>query len=224
MRCDEFETRLHMLLDQRRGPEQDVRLREHAAVCAACGQMLRAQTLLFDTLEMRTVPELDAGFAARVVARVEQRNVRGRRRTLSAVAAIVVVAASLLLVLFGPARPIWQRPGSESLPRHALSTRHAVPAARLSSPTMHANRHQDTHAAIWWVLSPETLQEIYPPDVRQRHLQQVDRLANDLRPIARPFTAAAAALRRTFPVGRNRTPKGRPQASQLSPRGLSRWG
>lgn len=220
MRCDKFEMRLHDLLDHRCVPQQDSQLREHAAACPTCNRLLQSQEILFDVLEMRELPELDDGFAARVVAEFGHRDLRTRRQVVSGLAAVLALAASLFLVLFGPGRSIWQHAESRPQSNRVLTDRSPNGSALPGISKQQPNAGTET---TWWVLTSNTLEEIYPPDIRQRHIRQVDRLANDLRPITRSFTAAAAALRRTFPVGRDRTPKGQPHTSQISPDWLSSW-
>lgn len=47
MKCSEFETRLHEMLDERRLPECDARLQSHASQCEACDSLLQTQRRLF---------------------------------------------------------------------------------------------------------------------------------------------------------------------------------
>ena len=47
MKCSEFETRLHEILDERRLPECDATLRSHADQCEACDSLLQTQRWLF---------------------------------------------------------------------------------------------------------------------------------------------------------------------------------
>jgi len=51
MQCAKFEQRLQQLLDERQNVEQDEMLREHSRGCPACGQVWRAQSLLFAGLK-----------------------------------------------------------------------------------------------------------------------------------------------------------------------------
>jgi hypothetical protein len=57
-----------------------------------------------------------------------------------------------------------------------------------------------------------SLLELYPEEARQRHREQVNQIADDLRPIATPFNAALTAIRRSIPL-RHSPPKSEPRAS-----------
>ena len=46
MKCEQFERRMHQLLDRRLPPEADASLRAHAVVCPSCHEMLEVQGLL----------------------------------------------------------------------------------------------------------------------------------------------------------------------------------
>ena len=50
MKCDEFEAHLNEILDERRRPEWDERLRLHGELCAGCRQLAAAYGVLFEGL------------------------------------------------------------------------------------------------------------------------------------------------------------------------------
>ena len=50
MKCQEFEDRLQLLLDDREAPERDEQLLAHANGCPGCREMLQAQEALFEAL------------------------------------------------------------------------------------------------------------------------------------------------------------------------------
>lgn len=53
MKCDQFNHRLNVLLDERLLPEQDEALIEHASECPDCRSVLEMQQQLFGCLELR---------------------------------------------------------------------------------------------------------------------------------------------------------------------------
>ena len=105
MHCHQFEERLQLLLDQRRQPESDGELRQHAERCGECREQLVAQQLLFSGL--RKQASLPADFAVSVVEQVA--GVKGKPvATANAVlwtwAAVVATAtAAACLLWFSPA-------------------------------------------------------------------------------------------------------------------------
>lgn len=54
MRCEQFNQRLHWLLDERRVPEEDQALVNHASECEECRSILEAQRCLFASLTPRS--------------------------------------------------------------------------------------------------------------------------------------------------------------------------
>lgn len=53
MKCDQFNHRLNVLLDERVRPEQDEALVEHASECPDCHSILEMQQQLFGCLQLR---------------------------------------------------------------------------------------------------------------------------------------------------------------------------
>jgi len=105
MKCEQFEQRLHELLDRRCPPETDELLLSHAQSCDGCRQVLSAQEALFDGLEMAVTPELSPDFTDRVLADLRPaRRPRSFRLALAAVAAVAALVLLIVLpyVLFGP--------------------------------------------------------------------------------------------------------------------------
>jgi len=67
MHCREFEQRLDAILDDRRAPTADPRLRDHAMRCVRCRGLLNDQTALLAGLSRRTSPRPESDFARRVL-------------------------------------------------------------------------------------------------------------------------------------------------------------
>ena len=67
MHCREFEDRLRAILDDRRTPQRDPRLRDHAARCESCRQLLTDQAALAAAFSLRQAPQPRGDFARRVV-------------------------------------------------------------------------------------------------------------------------------------------------------------
>jgi hypothetical protein len=213
MRCSEFESRLQLLLDQRKVPERDSQLVAHTQVCSHCQEVLSLQSHLFDVLEMTEVPELPQGFAESVVARVVPSVMAHPTPTPNRMAPILLaLAASLVLGLFS-AGVIWI-----SSERAQVAQEEPVMAPSAQDAVELETRDGDN----WWRISPSSLATLYPSDVRQRHRQRVETIADELKPITTPFTTAATALRRTIPVGR-KSEDNQPQAAvpNIWPRELS---
>ena len=64
----DFEARIHELLDDRRAPEEDAWCQSQAALSVDAKQLLVAQQLMLDGLELSEVPDLPADFAQTCVA------------------------------------------------------------------------------------------------------------------------------------------------------------
>lgn len=68
MRCEKFEDRWNSYLDDRLSPRTDAGLRRHAERCGACRALWDGFEAIETGLELAEIPELSAGFAARVAA------------------------------------------------------------------------------------------------------------------------------------------------------------
>ena len=114
---------------------------------------------------------------------------------------LLAIAASLLLGLFSAA-VIWMSSRGKQMAHDNKEI----------SPNVESPATADvTDGDNWWRLSRSSLATLYPSDVRQRHREQVETIADELRPITTPFTTAATAPRRTIPVGKMCS-EGQPQA------------
>lgn len=146
MQCEAFERRLNQLLDRRRPVESDDRLLAHAHVCRRCRRMLEGQRLLLDVLQFGETPEPADDLASRVVSRhvavqqAERQRKRGARRfvrTVSALAAIGLVALFLTAWSSGPNRETIKNRVAADAPApaaaNALHGRPSQPVLRASA-------------------------------------------------------------------------------------------
>jgi len=97
MQCDDFESRLNDVLDERRPPAEDAPLAEHAAACPMCHRLLRSVEQLLGVVASFPSLEDEGDLAPRVLAGWEQDR-RRRRRLLPLAIPLGVVAAALLIV------------------------------------------------------------------------------------------------------------------------------
>ena len=99
MRCEQFEQRLHRLLDRRETPSEDSRLNRHAERCAQCRETLAACGRMVDGLNLMELPVPGDDFPLRVIRRtqVARPSLAASRRFHGAWAAIAVTLALALL-------------------------------------------------------------------------------------------------------------------------------
>ena len=99
MHCVQFEMRLNQLLDDRRDPECDLDLAEHARECPGCADLLVAHETLLRGVELRRFDEPSAGrdFAVRVAADVARSSGDSAWQRWSW--SVGTIAAALLLAL-----------------------------------------------------------------------------------------------------------------------------
>jgi hypothetical protein len=206
MQCDEFDVRLHKILDRRRLPDCDPHLRHHAQVCPRCGKQLTAALRLLEGLDLLEVPPLRDDFALRVIQQVVPAS-QTRRARWTPLA--IAVAATLLIGLLPGLGYLLRSGGSWDLNAPDRSVSSGEIAYAISSTPANGTRAVDDSL---WVLYGNSILKLYPEKTRERHRQRVSEFAEDLRPIATPFNAAVTAIRRSIPVGRS-TDKGQPSAS-----------
>jgi hypothetical protein len=98
MKCDEFEAHLNEILDERRRPEWDERLRLHGELCAGCRQLAAAYGVLFEGLFALPLPQAPADLGTRVL---DELQVRPRvSRPVALFAAVFSTAAAALVAVF----------------------------------------------------------------------------------------------------------------------------
>ena len=213
MLCSEFDTRMHMLLDERKAPEQDPVLLSHACSCAECYAKLETLSRLLDALDLLEPPDLPAEFAKRIVDAVSQGAVSvspAPSRSpwlvpLVAVAATLLLCAGLLTWYLTQDGRVVAKPRPGNTP--PTNTRRGGGLAHEPAP-------RDAAEAGWMISS--SILDFYSEETRRRHRQQVNKIADDLRPIATPFSAALTAIRRSLPVETTRD-RGEPHASADRP-------
>ena len=223
MQCEQFEQRLHALLDRRQRPEYDSALVTHSRKCSECSRLLTAQETLFDALACG-VPDDEPtdDFESRVVlaaAAVQDSQPRSTLRTLAGCA----IAASLLLLLtaqFFTQRDVSPLVASGNLAENAPED----PLGPSTSSPEHGGNNAEQHRAIPPYADFQLgegrldLGMIQPllADFQSESFPPVDQLAVGLRPIASSLSVAIDALRRSFPLGRElRSPDRRADTSQL---------
>jgi hypothetical protein len=211
MLCDDFDTRLQNLLDARKSPQRDLSLRRHARQCRHCQAHLNSLARLLDGLELLDVPALPNDFAQRVVEQVSGPSRRGTPSTRTLLA--VALAASVLIVIAPMSWYLVRRFQTvANIPQTTAAPTDELAQAGPAVPTP----DQLSDAEEGWLVPGAAILELYPEEARQRHREQVNQIADDLRPIATPFNAAMAAIRRSMPT-RHSPPKGEPRASLARP-------
>jgi hypothetical protein len=220
MRCDEFDERVHSLLDNRVPIHSDQRLLEHADACSKCRGMLGTYDDLFVGLECGETLELSSDFTQRVVAQVcagQPQTVRPTRnaRRWFALAAVAIAAGLLIaLIPFLRSRPSPNEPTPQVVEEQ--SNEQTEPPARESTDgeSSHDDAPQLAEGAAdgkaaedpgdqplpWF---PDTLA---PSDLPHRFVP-VDEIRGGLRPITSSLAVAIDALRSTIPIGRSDPPK-----------------
>ena len=97
MRCEEFESRINELLDERHPPHADERVADHVRECDACADVLAGYQQALDVVRGGAPVERDTNPTAEIVAKVQLAARRGRRLWTTLVP--LAVAASLLIAL-----------------------------------------------------------------------------------------------------------------------------
>lgn len=239
MKCDEFDERVHSLLDDRASVHGDQPLMEHADACPKCRGMLRTYGDLFGGLEGGEIPELSSDFTGRVVAQVcaeETQTVRPARyaRQWFAVAA-VAIAAGLLIALI-PSLRNRLAPNDPNVPQMVEDNGEKHPETPAPDSTDgHAPDADGTQLAEDTIDGnpdswpddeqlPKKLLGRFASDSLDR-LVPVDQIRGGLRPITSSLAVAIDALRNTIPIGRHNhaeEPTGHsPSAQYVAPQPIS---
>jgi hypothetical protein len=178
MRCVQFELRLNQLLDDRRDPDSDLELAEHARECPDCADLLLGHEMLLQGVATEKLDEPAAGrdFAVRVAAEVANsaRDSSWRRWNWT----IPTIAAALLLAL-----AFWHRFGGLN-----------NPAAPGHGPG--ANLFATDDDAAYRGLYARTVK--LTKEFREQSPQWAEHMADGLKPVADSMSAALHGLRRTF--------------------------
>lgn len=209
MNCDEFEDRIHQVLDRRANLETDSELCRHAQQCEGCRSVHQGYLRLFEGLNRRELPSLDADFSERVVQLAQTHPIRTRdsltawrsRRVLAAWSAI---ALALLVAWVLPARYGIQEGGVSELSRHGPSEAEVVEAAEASlaesslPPTIELHLPwpaQDAEWVLFW--------ERFSDRMAGETVESWEVLAGGLRPLAVSLVSAWSGFRDTWPWGRS---------------------
>jgi hypothetical protein len=198
MHCVQFEVRLNQLLDDRRDPDSDLELADHARECSDCADLLVGHEMLLQGVATEKLDEPAAGrdFAVRVAAEVagSARDSSWRRWNWT----IPTIAAALLLAV-----AVWHRLGGSNNP--------AAPG--------HDGRSGDSLAAdddaAYRGLYARTVK--FTEEFRERSPQWAEQMADGLKPVADSMSAALHGLRRTFSGAESGV-----RSSQFEPPTLSR--
>jgi len=208
MQCAKFEQRLQQMLDDRQNVEQDEALRAHSRGCVACGQVWRAQSLLFAGLKSTPEPSFGQDLGPRVLdqLRVDRRKRNNKRLLLAALAMAAVIMIALLPLAGDHVR---RQEGEQVGGGLALvaPTPRQMPPSRLTEQESEDIR----------MLMHELMQRL--SDQRFDMLEPVDQLAGGIRPLAITFNFALDTLRRTLP-GYSQPQPVQPQALHTGDRSL----
>lgn len=153
MQCDEFETRLNELLDERQPFERDPQLRAHTLSCGGCRRLAAGYGALSQGIEELPLAEADAALAWHVVAECHAQRQRRRvvRYSFAGLAAAVLIALTLRSLPQAPevvhAPPTVPQDGAddgngiENAPRMAPTEREGFPPPQDEPADDRAERH-----------------------------------------------------------------------------------
>jgi len=184
MRCVQFEMRLNQLLDDRRDPDTDLEVAEHARECPNCAKLLLGHEMLLRGVEMRVLDEPAPGrdFAVRVAAEFAgaSRHTWWQRWSWS----LPTIAAALLLAL-----AVWHRVGGPNDATRPDDRSTAKDGTRTSPPI---SSNDGAYSGLYARTAKLTR------DLRERSPEWVEQMADGLKPVADSMSAALHGLRRTF--------------------------
>jgi len=219
MKCDEFDERVHSLLDNREPIHGDRRLLEHAEACSKCRGMLGAYDDLFGGLKCGGLPDLSANFTQRVLAQVSAESpqtVQPARHTRRRYALAAVAIAAGLLVALSPFLRNWLTPKRPIGPQVVEDNREEQPEPPAPKPTDGDSSHDDdaVQLANDAVVGdrnedadgeqlPNLLDRLAAPSLPLDRFVPVDEIRGGLRPVTSSLTVAIDALRSTIPIGRH---------------------
>lgn len=212
MKCDEFDERVHNLLDDRASIHGDQRLLEHAETCSRCRGVLSTYDDLFGELEASETPALSSNFTQRVITEVcagqpqPVQPVRHARRWYALAA--VAIAAALLIALFPFLRSRFS-PSQPNVPQIVEDNRdEQTKPTTPESPDGESSHDEAPQLAVdegKSVPDAEQLREYvdqWTSNVPVDRFVPVHQIRGGLRPIASTLFVAIDALRSTIPIGR----------------------
>jgi hypothetical protein len=211
MTCDDFEARIHELLDEHQALAGDLPLLDHAADCPACSVALEHYQELFAAIEAWRPPELDPQFSRRTVRMAFPESVTVRSQSTGTKSRNLLQALALLacVVVIGVLGRFWSASVStdhplaisEPLPSLLVETSEAghdrPPLAwRELLPLVMAARPADIPAGDRWSLLWTEWSSGLPRDP----LESLDPWTQGIKPIAASLHTAWSSLRTTFPL------------------------
>ncbi len=222
MRCEQFERRLHQVLDRREVPSEDPRLSSHARQCPPCRQRLAACHRLLTGLDLLELPVPGDDFPLQVVRRAERprRQLAAHRRFQGVWASLAVGLALALLVPLA-----WYAHRSQAIVRHReLAARPVAPATAIAGkqgnlPAGISRSPRPAHAGpgpkLGVAASTSLAIDRHPPLALLRvwtaswsdRWNPVDELTDGLTPITTPLGVAVEEIRRTIPLGQVEAPQ-----------------
>lgn len=208
MNCVQFESRLNLLLDQRRSPADDPALAAHALDCADCEQLLNDHAVLVACVAQIESPLPNRGFALRVVAAAAPTIVAPRHdnKNWTSLGIALSSAAALMLVFSVVWRSRYARPvgGEQIATRKGLTEVDLL----LEAPRL-GSRWRDYR---------ESLDEftLALPGSAVLGLDEMERIAPGIRPLRESLALIWDTLRRTLPTGREaKSPPAENRAHQM---------
>ena len=217
MQCEQFETRLHNVLDRRQSPACDVELSHHAAICSQCASVLRAESAMGEFLS--TEPQFFNGHSRApdviTLARAVDRSIESSithspassasRRVWLALATAVTLAICVVPFWFGSTS---EPTDSQGKPSQQVTSSQGSdqPNPSKSDFVSRFGEGQATHQLMLFA---------------GKKLQGADRvavtMAGDLSPWARSIGSAFDALRRAVPGRKGIRLNASEQSSQVRP-------
>jgi len=225
MRCDEFDERVHRLLDDRTPLQTDQRLLQHVEDCGRCRSELDAYEDLFNGLDFFEPPQLTEDFAARVLEQAQpvRPTTKVARRWLAFAA--LAIAASLLIAILPPLtdHPGNTKPDSSRLVQDDTLNQSGGSPGESSSEELSGDQigqlAQDT-VDIPDGIDAEQIRLMWnqlAPDLPYEQIVPVDQIRGGLRPITNSLAAAIDVLRSTIPLGKQSDSTKSPNNSTSAP-------
>ena len=220
MQCEKFETLWNEALDARRAPEDDAQLVAHAAECRPCAELLTLSDTLFLGLESRPSLDPPADLAERVLADFNRPASRFARPALVfgllAMAASIAVAVGLSwqsLPLDDPAGELPGRGSEIVIQKPVVHSEDPFDRGPYVSPAQQLGPMLDSLPGLnedylSVLRQTGTAVALFPGQVRRATLsEEPGMVADHIRPVAQPMTAALNALRRTLPGSASEMPE-----------------
>lgn len=214
MQCREFEEGLNRLLDERRAPEADASLIEHAATCEPCRQLFAGQRVLLSGLRQRAAVSVSADFSRRVLSTYQTEaaeaivlETSSAARRAWQLAAMVLATAAALAV--GVSIYLASQPGQPATvaANPPLAVPHVDPGGNLASGNLAGGKGVRRHPAggLSLYMRPSGGYGMAIADMASQlpeaveRMEEVERYAPGIRPIRISFAMLWDAFWRTLP-------------------------